>query len=78
LPDLSIEKQESLKTQIERAKTNGRKYWADFEMSKDERDFIFKSFLLDDGYIVSSKVCPRGLWEVYITFFDASNRKNRQ
>jgi hypothetical protein len=64
---LSQEEKESIENQIFKAVENGRKVWADFEVTKEKKDFMVE-FAKSKGFSIEVETCPRKIWTVIIKF----------
>ena len=62
---LSPEEKNSITNQILIARSNGRKFWADFEASKEKKDFIVE-FSKQNGFSAEVETCPRKIWTVIV------------
>lgn len=54
--------------EIEKNKSEGRKLWADFSLSKEFKDQIVNKFEKEQGLRVEAKQCPRLFWDIIIYF----------
>jgi hypothetical protein len=62
---LSEEEKQSIQNQILKAKSDGHKLWADFEATKEKKDFVVEFSKLNN-FSVETDVCPRKLWTIIV------------
>lgn len=62
---LSEEEKESIKNQILKTKLDGRRLWADFEATKEKKDFVVELSKMNN-FSVETEICPRKLWTIIV------------
>lgn len=62
--DDGVSEIDKVEKSIERLKDSGKRYFYGMSLSRELKDQIHSRFT--KGYIVESKKCPRGLWDVIV------------